>query len=159
MPRLAISIPEDLEKLLEEYREHLSDTVSRICQEALFRALRAKEKALSGDGQMTMVARLQEQSQDTREETKQEGRLQGIDWATNNADWDDLVIFKEVIEGDGAGGSYDWKSIRDIIEDRWWDGYEEAQKGMFFDDWIEGFAHGAVDRLNEAMPDIEASSD
>ena len=150
MAKRMISIPADLDELLRQYGDKLDDTVSRICQRALYAELNVKKLIHEEKKEkMSMLARLQEQSKLEGADVKQKGREAGAEWARDCADWEELRWFKGVV--DDTDRSHNWQDIRNTIEEQWTEPYQEAQQGMFFNEWVEGFAEGAVEAFNDTL--------
>ncbi len=80
MPRLNISVPDELYERLEQIRDSLN--VSAVCQEALRRELGRREP-LAGDAEITdeIIERLSAEKEDYERESRERGFLVGTEWA------------------------------------------------------------------------------
>jgi hypothetical protein len=80
MPRLTVSIPQDLHDRLEHWRDHLN--ISRVCQRALDREVRRLEE-LPQDAHAlgTLVERLSREKADGDRAWFSQGVADGMTWA------------------------------------------------------------------------------
>ena len=80
MPRLNISVPDDLYKRLDEVRDSLN--VSAVCQEALRREV-ARREPMPSDVEVTeeMIERLRSEKEDYERQSRDRGFQVGMEWA------------------------------------------------------------------------------
>ena len=82
-PRITLSIPEELSKKMEKYKEKFN--YSRIFQEAISRKIRQKEnfeKKINEDPEIeTIIKRLREEKMNEQIEFYNIGKQDGLEWA------------------------------------------------------------------------------
>jgi hypothetical protein len=102
MPRLTISVPDELHRSLERFRDRLN--ISRVCQEALAREIAKLEQLPRGALELEkLVERLRDEKAATDRQWFAQGATDGIDW-TRGAAYPELVAAADPAQALGKQG-------------------------------------------------------
>ncbi len=158
MPKMTISITEEIKKELEQYGNALN--ASEVCQNALARELEILATLINGKDNMTLVERLRTEIETTREAAEADGRKLGIQWAQDHGTLKKLEMMSEYVETIDAGRQVDTKLANQVweylaepsIADKFREDYEYPDS--FWGEFEEGFIRGATQAFDMAMDEV-----
>lgn len=142
MARMTIYVPDEL----KERMDRLGDKAnwSAAAQRAFEQTLKAERWRDMTDELERAVARLSEGKRAFEESEKAEGEKDGRKWAVDSADYEELLRLSKIAYEDWDNAA----EFSDLVTDQnydLWDRYDKAPSAPY----IEGFAHGALEVLDE----------
>jgi hypothetical protein len=156
MARMSISVPDELKARM--------DAVDGVNWSALAQQVweRAACKPMEGGKMNDMVSRLKAQKAEYEESETTTGHKEGRDWATQFADYEDLVRLEKVAaqHNDHLQDRHD-TSLQDLLYNEFNPRNEDTLETMFTDDEgkpnitdrseenLEGFVEGALEAFGE----------